>query len=432
MDELAESPLSTQINIQNTQNEGKEDSGDENEMLDWTKLAPKQSKASRSLPKRGEKAFEPIMSGPSAYQNFTLTRARQAMYDALSAPREIQTKRLSQAIWMPQYARAQIIDARGTSFNSLGYTTKRTSSPHKCLELLPEEALYLIERGSMLCWRELSFLYSAAAEEDDDPVKIRGEPMTIQRCFVDMLGVDGVTLEHYQVYSYLKRFGYIVRRAYQPPSTPDYVSYTHPKAKASIFQLFQMRIQAIQGWFSSLLNKDPWSRFNVKFGLLSRSQIHYPSLFRSFRIIMPYSRSYVPRPSKSSPYQVFFHVWKPDTIWNRASLSPPNFEVVVINARTTPVPTIDELVSLYDTLPETRQPQDPKSAIKVSKDVSFNLLSILKSTITWLFRYSAPRKGNPFTFLKEGKKSVVIAVVDAGTTSLYRFNEGCFEDWPMI
>jgi hypothetical protein len=39
MDELAESPISVQISAQNQSNEGKDDSGDENEMLDWTKLA---------------------------------------------------------------------------------------------------------------------------------------------------------------------------------------------------------------------------------------------------------------------------------------------------------------------------------------------------------------------------------------------------------
>jgi tRNA-splicing endonuclease subunit Sen54 len=99
---------------------------------------------------------------------------------------------------MPQYARAKVIDIRGTSFNNMGYTTKRSGAPHKSLELLPEEALYLVERGSMLCWREFPFL-SSDVDEDNDPIKLRGEPMTVQRCFVDMLGIEGVTIEHYQV-----------------------------------------------------------------------------------------------------------------------------------------------------------------------------------------------------------------------------------------
>jgi hypothetical protein len=56
-----------------------------------TYSSPKVPKGQRAPPKRGEKAFEPIAVGPSAYQKFTLDRARQAMADALSSPREIQT-----------------------------------------------------------------------------------------------------------------------------------------------------------------------------------------------------------------------------------------------------------------------------------------------------------------------------------------------------
>jgi hypothetical protein len=60
-------------------------------LLLLTYSSPKVPKGQRALPKRGEKAFEPIAVGPSAYQKFTLDRARQAMADALSSPREIQT-----------------------------------------------------------------------------------------------------------------------------------------------------------------------------------------------------------------------------------------------------------------------------------------------------------------------------------------------------
>jgi tRNA-splicing endonuclease subunit Sen54 len=33
--------------------------------------------------------------------------------------------------------------------------------------------------------------------------------------------------------------------------------------------------------------------------------------------------------------------------------------------------------------------------------------------------------------LRQGNKSVVIAVVDAGTVSFFRFGQGAFEEWPM-
>jgi tRNA-splicing endonuclease subunit Sen54 len=34
--------------------------------------------------------------------------------------------------------------------------------------------------------------------------------------------------------------------------------------------------------------------------------------------------------------------------------------------------------------------------------------------------------------LRQGNKSVVIAVVDAGTMSFFRFGQGAFEEWPMV
>lgn len=89
------------------ENDEEKDSGDEDQPLDWSKLksvilndlllkliicsSPKSTKTSRSIPKRGEKSFEPTVEGASGYQQFTLNRAREAMYEALSAPRELQT-----------------------------------------------------------------------------------------------------------------------------------------------------------------------------------------------------------------------------------------------------------------------------------------------------------------------------------------------------
>ncbi|KAJ6599245.1 hypothetical protein DFH09DRAFT_1071020 [Mycena vulgaris] len=68
--------------------------------------------------------------------------------------------------------------------------------------LLPEEALYLVERGSMVCTKH-------------------GGPISVQQAYADMLGHD-IPFEAYQVYAYLKRLGYNVTR-YRSPF-PDYPS----------------------------------------------------------------------------------------------------------------------------------------------------------------------------------------------------------------
>jgi tRNA-splicing endonuclease subunit Sen54 len=44
---------------------------------------------------------------------------------------------------------------------------------------------------------------------------------------------------------------------------------------------------------------------------------------------------------------------------------------------------------------------------------------------------SAPVKINPFAALRQGNKSAIIAVVDAGTVTFFKFGQGAFEEWPM-
>jgi tRNA-splicing endonuclease subunit Sen54 len=67
-----------------------------------------------------------------------------------------------------------------------------TMKIQKRLELLPEETMYLVERGALFCWKDMD---SAAPEADD----IQGTPMTVQQVHSEMIGIEGLTLEKYQV-----------------------------------------------------------------------------------------------------------------------------------------------------------------------------------------------------------------------------------------
>ena len=60
----------------------------------------------------------------------------------------------------------------------------------KRLELLPEEAIYLIERGTMFCWK---------ATEQSLADDMEGEPMTVEQAFAEMIGTEDLTLEKYHV-----------------------------------------------------------------------------------------------------------------------------------------------------------------------------------------------------------------------------------------
>ncbi len=94
-------------------------------------------------------------------------------------------------------------------------------------------------------------------------------------------------------------------------------------------------------------------------------------------------------------------------------------------------------------LPRKRNPH-PEKTIPVPKPShpkghdTNSRPSFLVRLLSYFSLYSLPPtsgpttvKINPFMALRQGNKSVIIAVVDAGTVSFFRFGQGAFEEWPM-
>ncbi len=112
---------------------------------------------------------------------------------------------MSYAVWHPEIARAHVTVARGIHFSTMGHSVSRRETSrskdmqkvHKRLELLPEEALYLVERGSLFCWKDVQTEPIASPGLED----VEGAPMTVQQAFAEMVGKEDLTLEKYQVNS---------------------------------------------------------------------------------------------------------------------------------------------------------------------------------------------------------------------------------------
>ena len=110
------------------------------------------------------------------------------------------------------------------------------------------------------------------------------------------------------------------------------------------------------------------------------------------------------------------------------------------------MPTLTEMTALFDVLPELppplprrRNPLVQSKAAATHPPAPTSTASQLSSSfIQRLFPWAFPtapvdsvRSTNPFLSLKTGKKMVVIAAVDAGMISFFRFGQGVFTDWPM-
>ncbi|KIJ64666.1 hypothetical protein HYDPIDRAFT_175586 [Hydnomerulius pinastri MD-312] len=489
MDDVLERPSPQQPSSKD-HNEEDQSSGDEDGGLDWTKLPGPGTTARPVIPKRGEKDFEPTQEGGSGLQLHVLDRARGAMVEALRAGRSISSKSISYGIWYPSIDRVHVTTARGIHFSTMGHSVARgvSSSDNpgdneadrplnhisgsklpKRLELLPEEAIYLVERGALFCYKPIaqeSIPGDSLSPEEISP----GSPMSVQQAFAEMIGREGMTLERYQVYAYLKRLGFVLTRA--DPPTIDY-----PVAAPPSLPITRSLDQPRTVWHRlaalfSRLDVFKALRF-IPCGHLV--PLHKSSLSETRSIPSPESVA-----SASSPYKVFFHVYKPSTPFRKTAPPAPDFYVVVVNARTTAMPSLHELTSLFYVLPEMPLPPPRKRGIQAStkkpnnvptvKSPSSNVLGQAShdssrtahppiqsssqsaqpqsptlfqhlTSFIPLFRTTAPKqittptfvpnRPNPFLALKTGTKTIVVAAVDSGSISFFRFGEGVFEEWPM-
>lgn len=222
-----------------------------------SKAGSSSASAEPVIPRRGEKDFEP--ASEQRYidlQSSQLERSRAALFSAISSgTRQHSSKAHNRAIWDDKLGRAYMVDAPEPALGPAtfriieerrqqgrappataaddegdhqvavagppgGAATARPATVHgihfqtmgryeqsrKRLELLPEEALYLIERGTVECWTSM----------DDDAV-----PMSLQHAWSLMMTAANLTPERYQVYAYLRRLGYTVIRPESTRSTSD-------------------------------------------------------------------------------------------------------------------------------------------------------------------------------------------------------------------
>lgn len=210
-----------------------------------------------TLPRRGEKDFEP---NPTLLQSDALASSRQAMHNALSFPRlhhpknrvigvyapdgpappravlkkaattegraedtsalksdqtKVSMKASATGMGVPADACVYVPNPKGQYFRTMGQADRWNR-----VWLLPEEALYLLERGSLdIRWP--SSMVGSGGDQDDENDNESSVPMSLQAAYTCFIGRGGLTLERFTVYSLLRRLGYTVIRAPSWDETKD-------------------------------------------------------------------------------------------------------------------------------------------------------------------------------------------------------------------
>jgi tRNA-splicing endonuclease subunit Sen54 len=104
---------------------------------------------------------------------------------------------ISHALLTPDNPFPHVVVSRGNVQASMGHTvrSKKAGKMVSRSELLPEEALYLTERGSLQLW------YGPDdGEWSDEIYGINGAvEMSVMQAYATFIGKEGLTLERYQV-----------------------------------------------------------------------------------------------------------------------------------------------------------------------------------------------------------------------------------------
>ncbi|KAL8637360.1 MAG: hypothetical protein Q9226_009132, partial [Calogaya cf. arnoldii] len=375
MADLDEAPLPSETAAPATSSVPDIDSDSEDALLDFRHLIPTNNHA---LPRRGVKDFE--YHGTNA-QVSVLEGSRQAMHEALSVGRLHTPKSClvgyfdvdnpggedaieNEGVTSGEQRPVVVEKPFGQHARTMGTADKKGG-----LMLLPEEVIYLVERGSL----DVQYRVDGqgeppeereSAEKDGKEGETGGEEgsegwhgisMSLQACYANFVGCNGLTLERYTVYAALKRSGYIVSRApgwyggsQYPQSTP-----CHPQSSS----MERTKGQTIWQWlYASLFEQEP--RKPSPLGDIYRL-LHLIPSYTSPPTQVPQTLRGPPPPLATSnpsssdppPLRPHFNIHKPQPSFRKTAPGPPDYRICVLDAREQNLPTLSQLDGLLNSVP---------------------------------------------------------------------------------
>ncbi|XP_066498501.1 tRNA-splicing endonuclease subunit Sen54 isoform X2 [Hoplias malabaricus] len=163
----------------------------DNELLSPSDLLHARSR-SHKIPLKGQKEFLP---SSSEQQRARLQKGLSEHWTLVEEERVERLGNLVSAEWIPEGKLVKLKSAAGKFWQTMGFSDRGKQCLH------PEEALYLMECGNV-------------------QVFYRDLPLSIQEGYEHFLSPETVTLSQYQVFSHLKRLGYVVNR-FDPGDKPS-------------------------------------------------------------------------------------------------------------------------------------------------------------------------------------------------------------------
>jgi tRNA-splicing endonuclease subunit Sen54 len=274
--------------------------------------------------------------------------------------------------------------------------------------LLPEEMLYLLERGNLdVRW----------GEEMGGGV---GVPMSLQGAYAVVVGegLGRVSRERWCVYAGLRRAGYIILRSPEWDGVEGEARNTAEGMTSNATGAVGLFAQLFTAIFGSRRLEEPlplgplvkpgcYKSYSGSIQIYMSQFIPLTAvddIYRRLALIpthSPHSTAKTPPSSQatSPPFCICFHIYKPSPTFRKSAPGLPDFRIAVVDAHTTITPTLAELSALLESTPFAPPPE------RMSKQ--------------------------NFQKLRHGYRNVVLAVVDQGVLSYLRMSEAAFGEVKM-
>lgn len=319
---------------------------EEDTIQDWSQVAQLSRKnAQNILPKRGEKEFEPDGTN---MQELLLYKVKREMFSALNdSIRGTIVKSQVIAVYIPRKHQALILNPKGTFLQSMGTVDNMGQSWLNIYEFL-----YLSERGSVTP-------YWDPHHTDQAPKENNLIPLGIEDIYSFLKTQD--EMNTFMVYAHLKRLGFVVQLAnelqttfYPPITRPNFITGTLSTIFDQVSKIFQStKRNLFNGLFYNHAHYS-FCKYTTSAQLYNNLKLLVPYVFvpKTIAELRRQRADYKVKYTSSSPFQIKFNVWKPETNFKKKITELPDYQIVLYdkNDNNQHFPTLEDLKNIFNAL----------------------------------------------------------------------------------
>jgi tRNA-splicing endonuclease subunit Sen54 len=387
------------------------------------------------IPKRGDKEFQP---DGTSFQKDALHQSRDAMYAALQTVRGHHMKQDLRGVWLPSNGHAVVAHPKGNYFRDVGTPFNIPKRVSGGLILNSLEAVFLVERGSLVLHlddgRYEDYLYNSTEITgfDYDVLEV------LDLAYLYSIAFDGhYSLDQYQVYSYLKRLGYLIQPFRQ--ISKQHVLTKEPQwLVSSIISRLNMPM-IIRNVFTKItMGLRSWGilayPINSSLHYATKHYFNYTSIFQSLKLI-PTSKPLETTKTdlKRDPqYKLSFNVWKPTPSFSKKNPPSPDFQICIVNIDRMGPPKLHSILALFNEVNYQSQPKVvPKFKKKNTLPPSKRELRLQRHAERQAKLDEPIQTRNKYLKLRDeklkfGVRTFIVAIISNGIMNFVTFNEGDF------